>query len=260
METITLEQVRQFFAELRSDTQWNLDEALLWGYFFLSPDPDRLMAAGGALADLGYTIVGVFDDSERPELHILQIERAEAHTPETLHARCAEFDAFAADYGLDSFDGIDAAPVAEEPEPAGEEEEEEEGDLENPKLIAAIEAALSDDSEAAQEALTARLQEALYLLPVDGEMLDEEQEVFEAILCTDEQGNDYMPLFTSVAALRRWTKTPISAVGIDAAEAWRQVLEVPGSKGAIIDPEGHALRIPRERVEALLAALEEGEH
>ncbi len=257
METITLQQLQTLFSDLRAETTWDVDGEMLWGYFFLSPDPDKLMAAGGALAERGYEIVGVFENDEEEgdeDMHVLQVERVEAHTPESLHARNQELEAFAAEYGLDSYDGMDVNPVD-----SGDDDSVEEdggGAIENPELVAAMEALQEDDSAEAQEALTAQLFDAVFLLPVSGEPSEEEDdESLQLIVCTDDDGVEFLPLFTDVGALKNWAEETTSAIAIDSSEAWEYVLNLENCAGAVINPGDASLAIPRDQVEILSNAM-----
>src|SRR5690348_13267817 len=49
METITIEQLQELFAGLRSETSWNVDGEMLWGYFFISKDQEKLERAANTL-------------------------------------------------------------------------------------------------------------------------------------------------------------------------------------------------------------------
>jgi len=256
METIPLQQLKAFFSDLQEETGWNLDGDMLWGYFFLSEDPDKLMAAGGKLADEGYSIVGVFDADEEEEGFVLHVERLETHTPETLHARNGELEAFASEYGLDSYDGMDVNPPSNEDEfPAGENLS---GAIENPELLAAMAAAEKEDTTDNRIEVTLQLQQAIYLLPVAGEPAEDDEEL-ELVLCSDDDDQDFVPLFTDVGALKRWATETTSAVAIDAYEAWEHVLAIPDCAGAVINPADESLVIPRDQVELLKNALENEE-
>ena len=257
METITLHQLQKLFTDLRTETTWDVDGEMLWGYFFLAPDPDKLMAAGGALAEQGYEIVGVFenDEDEGEEYsHVLHVERVETHTPESLHARNQELDAFATQYGLSAYDGMDVNPVDGEDEDFDDlDEDDGDGAIENPALVAAINALQEDNSEAAQQELTNQLQNAGFLLPVSGEPSEEEDDdnELQLIVCTDDEGLEFLPLFTDVASLKNWADETTSAMAIDSSEAWEYVLSAPEFAGAVINPADASIAIPRDQVEIL---------
>jgi hypothetical protein len=91
---------------------WDIDDVCRWSYFFVDPDPDRLLAAGEALEADGYELVGLLDDEEEePESFLLRVDRVEQHTVESLVARNAELYAFAERHGLEGYDGMDVGAV-----------------------------------------------------------------------------------------------------------------------------------------------------
>ena len=107
---IQLELLEAMFASMRTSTPWNVDGPMLWGYFFFDPSRAKLVQAANELQSAGYRIVGIeqFQGDQRLRLHV---ERVEAHTPATLHARNQELYALAERLGLASYDGMDVGPV-----------------------------------------------------------------------------------------------------------------------------------------------------
>ena len=273
METIPLEQLEKLFLDLRSETDWDIDGPMLWGYYFLSPDADKLMAAGGELAENGYTIVGIFEEEAEDEegnevltsLNVLHVERVEGHTPESLFARNGELEALATKYDLEAYDGMDVNPVSEPDEFDTVDADAEDGALENPDLLEAIDAlrnASEEQEEAALDALSAELQKAVFLVPVLGEPEAEEGSAsIQVMICVDDEGEEFVPLFTDVARLRTWSDAPVSAVAVYAEEAWNLVLSQEQCHGAVVNPSEDddlgPLIIPRDDVEALRAEAAE---
>lgn len=148
---IDRESLQEMFSEMRKNTSWNLDGEMLWGYFFTDPSEEKLVAAGEALAKLGFVVVGV-DEAEEDDEHehdencdhdhaahdhvhgedcdhdhvhdhdhdhdgepmfVLQVEEVKHHTVDTLFARHRELTAFAAAHKLDTYDGIEVGEVTE---------------------------------------------------------------------------------------------------------------------------------------------------
>ena len=107
---MTLQQMEQMFANMRSQTKWDVDGDMLWGYFFTDPDTNKLERASQRLIATGYRFVKIYptDDKRTCFLHV---ERVEKHTPKTLHARNGEFEKLASEFGLESYDGMDVGPV-----------------------------------------------------------------------------------------------------------------------------------------------------
>jgi hypothetical protein len=107
---IPLNDLKNMFANMRSNTKWDVDGALLWGYFFVDFDVAKLRTAARRLADEGYRVVQIYETDDR-RAHVLHVERVERHTPETLNARNHEFEELAAVLGLASYDGMDVGPA-----------------------------------------------------------------------------------------------------------------------------------------------------
>jgi hypothetical protein len=105
--------IEEMFARNRARGQWDMDGPLLWGYFFTCDTPEPLEAAAPALAAQGYDLVEIFatEDEGVPELFWLHVEKVETHSVDTLDQRNRELDAFAAKWGLASYDGMDVGAV-----------------------------------------------------------------------------------------------------------------------------------------------------
>ena len=108
-------QLVDMFAANRARGEWDMDGPLLWGYFFTSDAPEPLEKAAPALVAKGYRIAEMYttEDEDVPELFWLHVEKIETHDIDSLDQRNHEFDAFAAKWGLASYDGMDLGPVPE---------------------------------------------------------------------------------------------------------------------------------------------------
>ena len=106
--------INEMFANIRENTDWDLEGPMLWGYFFVNTTPAPLQALGEKLVEQGYTLVEVFEpdleDGEAP-YHVLHVERAEVHSVESLDARNQELQALAEQNGVEDYDGMDVGPV-----------------------------------------------------------------------------------------------------------------------------------------------------
>ena len=263
MEKISLEQLQEMFAGLRKETP--IDGEMLWSFYLISPSEEKLESAGDTLEDQGYELEGVFK-CEDEETFILQADRVETLTPESLHARNEELEALAAKLGVE-YDGMDVNPVP------SDDDDEFMGDddafsgaepIENPDLVAAIEALKTSDSEGVDEALTVELQSAVYLVPYmtqqDPESTEEGDDFVQLLVCADPEGAEYLPLFTDEEALRAWTKEqPVSAMAFSAEDAWDMVLSQDDCSGAVVNPGGLSLPIDRKLVQLLKEGLEEAD-
>jgi len=110
---ITLEQLDQMFANMRTNTgykKWNVDGDLLWGYFFTDPNAQKLRPVAEYLSEKGYSFVSIYPTDDK-HTFFLHVEKIEHHTPESLNQRNQEFYKLAAQYGLESYDGMDVGPV-----------------------------------------------------------------------------------------------------------------------------------------------------
>lgn len=103
---------------MAAETEWDLAGPMLWGYFFTHGKPNPLKLAGAALRAQGYAVVDVFlsdkESPKDPDVWFLHVEQAGVHTVDSLLARSAELEAFAASHGLDAYDGWDVGPIGEE--------------------------------------------------------------------------------------------------------------------------------------------------
>lgn len=111
---ITKQDMIDLFLDMKQNAPWDITQPLLWGYFFSDENKAKLEAAAPLLQAQGYRVVGIFDskpESDTPALWWLHVEKVEAHTVETLHARNQEFYQFAAEQQIETYDGMDVAPA-----------------------------------------------------------------------------------------------------------------------------------------------------
>ncbi|MDB5323242.1 MAG: hypothetical protein JWN40_4873 [Phycisphaerales bacterium] len=114
-------QLEQMFQGIRQKTKWNIDGDMLWGYFFFDPLPDRLNAARRELESQGYRFVDLFElerEEKKTGVYMLHVEKVEKHTINSLDQRNGELDAFAANHGLQGYDGMDVGPATPATQPA----------------------------------------------------------------------------------------------------------------------------------------------
>jgi len=292
METITLQQLQEMFAGLRSETDWDIDGELLWGYYFTAAAPEVLEAAAETLSKRDFEVTEIFESDDEP-VFILQVERLEKHTPETLFARNAELEAFAAGLEGVEYDGMDVNPFTDEDEcdcgcdgecedcdcdDEKEEKAENEGEhqcgcgtkhchsenepIENPTLVAAIAKIVNDQSEEAQHELTFELERGLYIVPVFSSRSDTDcpdDEAVQVLVCTDENDAEFLPLFTDEAALKAWTTEAVSGMVLTAPEAWDFILSQPDCAGGVVNPGDAGLPLSREMITLLKKMIDDVE-
>ena len=125
-----LEGIRKIFDEAKTEDNWNLDEPMLYSFYFVDTDADKLEQLGVELEEKGYDFVGVFElgDEETEEStgeYLLHIDKEETHTPETLAQRNVEFQQLADQHEITTYDGWEFGEVGEYDEEFDEDEDEE---------------------------------------------------------------------------------------------------------------------------------------
>ena len=123
-----LESINEIFDKARTEDNWNTEGEMLYSFYFVDTDVDKLEKLGLKLEADGYDFVDIFElgDEETDEStgeYLLHIDKVEIHTPESLAARNVEFQNLANEYEIASYDGWEFGEVGDYDE---EEEEEEE--------------------------------------------------------------------------------------------------------------------------------------
>lgn len=107
---ISKQQIEEMFTAIREQTDWNMDNDMLWSYFFLDSDRVKLNLLANELSRLGYTIADLSRTSD-DSVYVLRIEKVETHSPESLFERNQQFYGLAQKYGIQSYDGMDVGPI-----------------------------------------------------------------------------------------------------------------------------------------------------
>ena len=124
-----LEGIREIFNTARTEDNWNTEADMLYSYFFVDTDVDKLEKLGLELEKRGYDFLDIFEladeatDKATGE-YLLHIDKVETHTPESLAERNVEFQKLATEHELTSYDGWEFGEVGDE----GEEEEDDDDD------------------------------------------------------------------------------------------------------------------------------------
>src|SRR4051812_38095296 len=105
-----LDGIREIFETARTEDGWNLEEEMLYSYYFVDTDVDKLEKLGLDLERKGYDFIDIFElgdeDTDKPTgEYLLHIDKLEIHTPESLAARNVEFQNLANEYEIASYDG-----------------------------------------------------------------------------------------------------------------------------------------------------------
>lgn len=124
-----LETIREIFAQAKQEDDWNLDEPMLYSFYFVDASVDKLEKLGLKLEADGYDFVDIFElgDEETNEStgeYLLQIDKIETHTPESLAERNVEFQKFADEHEIETYDGWEFGEVGGEDDDEEVEEEE----------------------------------------------------------------------------------------------------------------------------------------
>jgi hypothetical protein len=108
---IPFKQLEDMFTNMRTDTKWNVDGILLWGYFFTDSNLGKLEKAAEYLVQCGYHFARTYKTDDG-HTYVLRVEKAEKHTPQTLYARNGEFERLAHEFCLESYDGMDVGTLS----------------------------------------------------------------------------------------------------------------------------------------------------
>ena len=105
-----IEGIKKIFDDARQEDNWNTDEPMLYSFYFVDKDPEKLEKLGEKLDAEDYEFVGIFElgDEETEEStgeYLLHIDRVETHTPESLAQRNVEFSKLASEFGIETYDG-----------------------------------------------------------------------------------------------------------------------------------------------------------
>src|SRR3712207_5048829 len=81
-----LEIIREIFAKAKSEDNWNMDEPMLYSFYFVDESVDKLEELGLHLEKEGYDFIDVFElgDEETNEStgeYILHIDKIGVYTP-----------------------------------------------------------------------------------------------------------------------------------------------------------------------------------
>ncbi|MGI8556361.1 MAG: ribonuclease E inhibitor RraB [Pyrinomonadaceae bacterium] len=122
-----IEGIKEIFADAVREDNWNMNEEMLYSYYFVDTDVDKLEKLGLFLEKEGYDFIDIFElgDEETNEStgeYLLHIDKVERHTPESLAARNVEFQKLAEEYEIETYDGWEFGEVGDEED--GEDEEE----------------------------------------------------------------------------------------------------------------------------------------
>jgi len=105
-----IEGIKEIFADAKREDNWNLDEPMLYSFYFVDEDAEKLDKLGEKLEADGYDFIGIYElgDDETEEAtgeYLLHIDKTETHTPESLAQRNVEFQRLADEHAIKTYDG-----------------------------------------------------------------------------------------------------------------------------------------------------------
>lgn len=126
---LQIEGIEKIFANAVEEDNWNLDIPMLYSFYFVDENVDKLEKLGIYLDEEGYDFVDIFElgDEETDKStgeYLLHIDKIEVHTPRSLAQRNVEFAKLAEEYQLKTYDGWEFGEVGDEDDYEDEEEEE----------------------------------------------------------------------------------------------------------------------------------------
>ncbi len=111
-----IEGIKKIFADAKREDNWDLTKDMLYSYYFVDKDVDKLEKLGLYLEKQGYDFIDVFElgDEETGEStgeNLLHIDKVETHTPQSLAERNVEFAKLAEEYEIETYDGWEFGEV-----------------------------------------------------------------------------------------------------------------------------------------------------
>lgn len=128
--------IEELFAEAKREDNWDLDGEMLYSYYFVDTDIDKLETFGNLLEEKGYEFMDIFElgDEETDEStgeYLLHIDKEETHTPQSLAERNVEFAKLAKEHSLLTYDGWEFGEVGVYDEDEFDDDDEDDVDAED---------------------------------------------------------------------------------------------------------------------------------
>ncbi|MEP7038528.1 MAG: ribonuclease E inhibitor RraB [Acidobacteriota bacterium] len=111
-----IEGIEQIFADAKKEDNWNTDEDMLYSYYFVDKDVEKLEKLGHHLEEKGYDFLDIFelgddDTGASTGEFLLHIDKEETHTPQSLAKRNVEFSSLAKEHEIAEYDGWEFGEV-----------------------------------------------------------------------------------------------------------------------------------------------------
>lgn len=104
--------VSALFKEIRRKGAWDLNEPLLWAYYFEDREPEPLVALRTSLEKSGYELVELMEPERPGQGYVLHVSRLEKHSAESLNARNRKLCGLSRKLKVDAYKGMDVGPPA----------------------------------------------------------------------------------------------------------------------------------------------------
>ncbi|MCA1622971.1 MAG: ribonuclease E inhibitor RraB [Acidobacteria bacterium] len=116
-----IESIKQIFAEAQREDNWKVTEPMLYSFYFVDKDPEKLEKLGEHLDKQDYDFIGIFElgDEETEEStgeYLLHIDKVETFTPESLAQTNVEFSKLAEEFEIETYDGWEFGEIGDEDE------------------------------------------------------------------------------------------------------------------------------------------------
>ena len=125
-----LENIRKIFEDARREDNWDMSEPMLYSFYFIDKDAEKLEKLGEHLHAQNYEFVDVFElgDEETGKStgeYLLHIDKIGVFTPESLAEKNVEFSKLAEEFDVEIYDGWEFGET-------GDDEDDEEIEVESP--------------------------------------------------------------------------------------------------------------------------------
>ena len=122
--------IREIFNDAKTQDAWDLNEEMLYSFYFVDKDVDKLEKLGLKLEADDYDFVDIFElgdetTDESTGEYLLHIDKIEIHTPESLAQRNVEFQKLADEYEIATYDGWEFGEVGGEDDEDFDDEDED---------------------------------------------------------------------------------------------------------------------------------------
>jgi len=114
-----IEGIKKIFDEAEREDNWKVGEPMLYSFYFVDTDPDKLEKLGEHLDKQDYDFIGIFElgDEETEEStgeYLLHIDKVETYTPESLAQLNIDFSKLAEEFEIETYDGWEFGEVGDE--------------------------------------------------------------------------------------------------------------------------------------------------